>query len=206
VTGDQNPIAAGCPLDPETEAISKLIGADGRQVFGGGNGASGTRTHDLPAASRTLSQLSYSPEPVLACKVNAGALCILGRSDPESNRTTSVGDLDRDQESFVQFLAVDSDRVDLVDGICRPNVARRRMTGSADPHADDSGRPIECSPFALDPHDLGPEVEQKVIAPVLCERLQHIDAQLDRFQGNCSLSDVSLVVCGEHPAILARAV
>jgi hypothetical protein len=42
------------------------------------NGAEGTRTPDLSAASRTLSQLSYSPEVVSLGKGNAGWLIRCG--------------------------------------------------------------------------------------------------------------------------------
>src|SRR3954451_17867185 len=79
--GDQDLVAGGGAVHPVDEPVPKSVGA--YDDLGGGSGASGTRTHDLSAASRTLSQLSYSPELVVARKVNAGALAISWRIKPE---------------------------------------------------------------------------------------------------------------------------
>src|ERR1700675_2027145 len=97
-------------------------------MLGRRSGASGTRTHDLPAASRTLSQLSYSPEPVLACKVNAGALCISRGIDPQSNGTSASHHCNRHQKPLVEFAAIDSNRINLVMRIRAPHVTARRVT------------------------------------------------------------------------------
>ena len=49
------------------------------------------------------------------------------------------------------------------------------------------------------------QVERKVIAAVLGNGLQYVDAELDRLQGDRRFRDVALVVRCEHLAILARA-
>jgi hypothetical protein len=55
---DPNLLAGGGPLEVVAEVVAELVAAD---VHGCGSGAGGIRTHDLPAASRTLVPLSYSP-------------------------------------------------------------------------------------------------------------------------------------------------
>src|SRR5204862_4068045 len=57
-----------------------------KAAFSGGlrtSGAEGARTPDLLAASQTLSQLSYSPKPVIVGHCNAHLLVVPGRSKPE---------------------------------------------------------------------------------------------------------------------------
>jgi hypothetical protein len=58
VAADQDLVARGGALEVVAEVVAELVGAD---FDLGGSGARGTRTPDLSAASRTLSQLSYSP-------------------------------------------------------------------------------------------------------------------------------------------------
>ena len=52
-------------LEVPAEAVADLVGADDRLATVALNGASRTRTDDLSAASRTLSQLSYSPRKLV---------------------------------------------------------------------------------------------------------------------------------------------
>jgi hypothetical protein len=78
------------------------------------SGASGTRTHDLSAASRTLSQLSYSPESVVLCKVNAGSLAVSGRVEAQVQLSLAGDNIHRDYEHVPALAAVDPDCVDLI--------------------------------------------------------------------------------------------
>jgi hypothetical protein len=83
------------------EVIAEEMSADGDLAaitVGLRSGASGTRTRDLSAASRTLSQLSYSPELVIACKVNAGALAVSRRLEPEMHLPFSRRDIDGNEK------------------------------------------------------------------------------------------------------------
>jgi hypothetical protein len=91
--------------------IAELVGTDD-DLAGRGSGARGTRTPDLSAASRTLSQLSYSPESVFSSKVNAGALAISWRIKPQMQLPLSRSDLNRNQKDLFQLGAVDAYRVD----------------------------------------------------------------------------------------------
>jgi hypothetical protein len=168
------------------------------------SGASGTRTHDLPAASRTLSQLSYSPEPVLACKVNAGTLCVSRWINPQANCASTRDDLNRYKERFIEIPAVDRDRINLVMGIRAPNVAGRRKTRATDTNADDSRCLVQRTPFALHAYDPLSQIEQQVIATMLRDRPEHVDTQLDRLQRDRRFGDVALLVGGQHLPILAR--
>ena len=68
-TGDQDLVAGGGALHPVAELLAELGGR--RRPLRHRlreSGASGTRTPDLSAASRTLSQLSYSPKSVFVRK------------------------------------------------------------------------------------------------------------------------------------------
>ena len=87
---------------------------DDRVTVGRGSGASGTRTHDLSAASRTLSQLSYSPESVVLCKVNAGPLAVSGWIETQVQLPLTSNDVDWDQKRGLHRIAVDRNRIDLV--------------------------------------------------------------------------------------------
>ena len=62
---DQDLLAGGSSLHVPAKAIAKLVSTDfvGLPVRSG-SGAGGIRTPDLSAASRTLSQLSYSPQVI----------------------------------------------------------------------------------------------------------------------------------------------
>src|SRR5256885_6246096 len=80
--GDQDLVASGGSFHPVAEPVAELVGANDYFACRG-SGARGTRTPDLSAASRTLSQLSYSPESVVVCKVNAGALAVPWWLEPQ---------------------------------------------------------------------------------------------------------------------------
>src|SRR5206468_2593458 len=67
--GDREPIPARCALHVPAETPPEFVGTDGDCVLPT-SGARGTRTPDLSAASRTLSQLSYGPEGVVRSHVN----------------------------------------------------------------------------------------------------------------------------------------
>ena len=60
---DQDLLARGGAFHVPTKVVAELVGADLviHQPRVVSSGARGTRTPDLSAASRTLSQLSYSP-------------------------------------------------------------------------------------------------------------------------------------------------
>src|SRR3954462_9546893 len=70
------------------------------------SGASRARTGDLSAASRTLSQLSYSPKLVVAGPVYPKSLVVLGGREPQIERGTTGCHRDRQQIAAVERLAV----------------------------------------------------------------------------------------------------
>ena len=74
------------------------MGSDDYFAVGLRNGAR-ARTRDLwlPA---TLSQLSYSPESVITCKVNGGALAISWWIQSQMDLPLAGDDFDRNQERF----------------------------------------------------------------------------------------------------------
>jgi hypothetical protein len=202
-SGDQDVVASGGAFHPVAEVVAELVGAD--EYFGVGlsSGASGTRTHDLSAASRTLSQLSYSPESVLTCKVNAGALAISWWIQSQMDLPLAGDDFDRDQEHFTQRGAVHGHRVDLLGRVGTRHIAVRGKPRSADAHADHAQLPVEGAPFALRAKQPSPDVQSEVIAAVLGKGLQDVDPKLDRLQRDRCLGDVAFLIRGEHPPILA---
>jgi hypothetical protein len=203
VSSDHDALAGVGPFNPVSESIAEPVGTDDDLAVDL-SGASGTRTHDLPAASRTLSQLSYSPESVFPGKVNAGSLAVLGRIDPQADRTPSFGYLDRHQENLFELSAIHGHRIDLIVRISASDVSGRRMTRPADTNADHTRGPIQRTPLALDTNEPCSEVEDQVVPAVFTDGLQDVDAELDRLEGDRGLGDVPLLVGAQHLAILAR--
>jgi hypothetical protein len=81
------------------------MGGDG-EFIGSRSGASGTRTRDLSAASRTLSQLSYSPELVLVCQINAGPLGVSWRRHSQMKLPLSGHHIDGQEIDVPEVLAI----------------------------------------------------------------------------------------------------
>jgi len=111
--------------------------------------------------------------------------------------------IDRKEKRFRQVAAVNGYRVDLVSRIRARHITGRGMSGSSDANANNSELLVKRAPFALHTDDPATKVEQKVVTAMLRHRLQNIDTQLDRLERDRRLSDVALVIGGEHPAILA---
>src|SRR5215210_3024209 len=111
---NQDLYARSRAFQPVAELLAERVSADNRLAVDPSSGASGTRTRDLSAASRTLSQLSYSPELVIARKVNAGALEVSGLRDPQMKLFMSGDGTDREQINGVQGVAIDRNGVDFI--------------------------------------------------------------------------------------------
>ena len=110
--GDQDLVASRGAFHPVAEVVAEPVGADDCFITVGlRSGARGTRTPDLSAASRTLSQLSYSPKLVFARKINAGALAISGIPEPQMQLPLPFGHLNWNQKRFRQLATVDGDRI-----------------------------------------------------------------------------------------------
>src|SRR3954451_8701561 len=88
------------------------------------SGAEGARTPDLRAASATLSQLSYSPKPVIVGPCNADPLIVPGRREAEMQHVPALDMADRDEEALVEVRAEDRDEIHLRARVCRALVAR----------------------------------------------------------------------------------
>jgi hypothetical protein len=192
---DQDFVASGSTFHPIAKAITERIGID---LDLGSSGARGTRTPDLSAASRTLSQLSYSPELVVSCKVNAGPLCVPWSVNTQMKLPLSRYHVNWNQERPIQIPAVHRDCVNLVTGITRYDVATRRVPRSADPDTYDTELALIGAPLALNSKQAISDVEREVVAPVLGDRLEYVDSQPNHLEGDRRLSDVALVVGGEH--------
>jgi hypothetical protein len=113
-------------------------------------------------------------------------------------------DLNWDEESFLQFAAVNADRIDFIGRVRACDVAPRRVPGTPYAYADNAKVTVQRTPFALHSEQAVPAVKNEVVATMLRHRLEDIDAQLDGRQGDRGLGDVALVVGSEHLPILAR--
>ena len=81
-------------------------------------------TFALPVA--TLSQLSYSPsEVVIIGQVNACALIVARKRQPQLDHLTRRDDGDRDEEAAVKFPAVDRQKIYVALVVRRVDVAAR---------------------------------------------------------------------------------
>jgi hypothetical protein len=58
--------------------------------------------------------------------------------------------VDRNQECFLQFAAVNSDRVNLISRVCAGHIAIRRVSRSADANANDAKLVVQRSPSEFD--------------------------------------------------------
>jgi hypothetical protein len=74
----------------------------------------------------------------------------------------------RQEITTVEFLAVGSDSVDFVLGVCGPNEAF--WTTAVSPRTDLHDLSTANSPFALHPYKRGTKVEHEVIALSLAQR------------------------------------
>src|SRR5262249_36527233 len=101
---------------------------DGRRE----SGADGARTRGLPAASRTLSQLSYGPKLPAKCSgeleifspTDAPALIVPRRSQPQLDDALIANRFEWDEVTRIQLQAVRSNCVDFV---CRVATANKPL-------------------------------------------------------------------------------
>ena len=85
------------------------------------DGADGTRTRGLLAASQSLSQLSYGPSMVsqssreveVVCPINAKSLVVSSGREPEVELRSAFELLDGQKEATIEFGAVGSKRINL---------------------------------------------------------------------------------------------
>jgi hypothetical protein len=168
------------------------------------SGASGTRTHDLRAASATLSQLSYSPELVVAGHSNAELLVVTGRCQTKVSSGLSVEFDDREEVAAVQLRAIGTDRIHLLGTVRRVDVAVGRIAGGSGPNDDDLA--LSRCPLALNADQRGPQVKDQVVSLALGDRPRNPNSQLDRASGDLGLRDVSLVRWSEYGRTLGRKV
>jgi hypothetical protein len=169
------------------------------------SGASGTRTHDLSAASRTLSQLSYSPESVVLRKVNAGSLAVSGRVEAQVQLSLAGDNIHRDYEHVPGLAAIDPDCVDLIRRISACHVPLRRVPRASDADADDARPSDERSPFALHTQQPRTEVQNEVVASVFCNGSQDVEPGTCRLQRDRQFRDVAFLIRSEHERMFARA-
>src|SRR3954452_99837 len=104
---------------------------------------------------QALSQLSYSPksldhliEVVVGRHPDPEPLVVTGGRKAQVEIRLTGKLFDRQQEAAVELVAVDADRVDLVQAIRRSDVAGRRQPGRSRPDHDDGV--AQRTPLALD--------------------------------------------------------
>jgi hypothetical protein len=201
---DQDLVAGGGAFHPVTEVVAEPVSTNDSLAIGLRSGASRARTGDLLRATQALSQLSYSPKGVIVRPVYRRPLCILGWGDTKV-KGRAAGDLRRGKEKHaIESLAIGSHCVDLVSAVLASHRAAARESAAGE--IDANHRSLETGPFALDPEDPVAQIKRHVVAAMLSNGLEDIDAELDRLQRDRGLGDVSLAVGRQHLPILARAV
>src|SRR3954451_12745155 len=203
---DQDLLAGRGSLHPVAEVIAEEMSADSDLAAGDlRRGASGTRTHDLSAASRTLSQLSYSPESVVLRKVNAGSLAVSGRVEAQVQLSLAGDNIHPDYEHVPGLAAIDPDCVDLIRRISACHVPLRRVPRASDADADDARPSDERSPFALHTQQPRTEGQNEVVASVFCNGSQDVEPGTCRLQRDRQFRDVAFLIRSEHERMFARA-
>jgi hypothetical protein len=104
----------------------------------------------------------------------------------------------------VKLTAVDRDRVDLIEGIRRTDVAMRRMARSSDLRADHLLLPVQRTPLALDPQDSAAEIKREVIVSMLGYRRQYGDSGIKGLSDDLRFGDGPLVVRAVHEQMFPR--
>ena len=194
-------LLAGCgSLHVEAELVSELVGADcGRFVTARTyqeSGADGTRTHDLAAASRTLSQLSYSPRELKFSRVvYRRSLGVLGWGESKLKRGLTGHELERDQIARARFRAMDTDQIELVGFVASSDTTAWRVPTARQVDAEDS--PSSIRRLALDLEQACSYVEDEVVSTMLCHRAEYLHTRLGCFVRDGSLGDRSSVI-GVH--------
>ena len=111
------------------------------------SGASRARTGDLLGATQTLSQLSYSPELVTRSHGNSTALPVSRGLEPKMQHPAALQMCRWNEVAPIDVGAEDADRVDLIGGVDRANVAGWCETARA--HAHDDHVAPTAGPLAL---------------------------------------------------------
>lgn len=156
-------------MSPGSHPASSIL-IDRRGCGGSESGAEGIRTPGLDAASVALSQLSYGPvlakssrELEVASPVDALALVVPGRSEPELNRAAVREALEGEVVAAISVNRVSRESVDLV---CRIRAMEQPVAGApAGAAANDDHVAVSRSPLALNAHEPSIEVEDEVEPP-----------------------------------------
>jgi hypothetical protein len=123
-------------------------------------------------------------------------LAILGLGETERDPGPISHQLDREQVTPIDILAIDGDRIYLLPPVPRPNVAIRRLARRHEIDLNDLPPPRR--PFALHSEEARSNLEDEVVAAVLELRPEDLDAELDRRGRNCNLGHVPLMVAVVH--------
>lgn len=142
----------------------------------GENGADGTRTRALLAASQSLSQLSYGPllpskcsrEVEVVCPIYPPPLIVPARAKPKHDRWSALHAFDWDEEASIQVEAVSRDRVDLGSRVSAPNKALCATACALT--TDHQDFVAACGPLALHTHKAIFVVEDHVVPPTHPQR------------------------------------
>jgi hypothetical protein len=135
--------------------------------------------------------------------VHAEFLVVASPCETEMNRRATGEELDRKKEASTELGAVRSDGIDLLRRVPPVNEAGARSAARAASDRDDIVR-ANC-PFALDPHEPRPQVEDEVV-PLVGERLKHADSGLDRRMDDRGLGDRAFLVRREHETDATRGI
>jgi hypothetical protein len=158
-------------------------------------------------ATQALSQLSYGPElPQCSLEfiplgpVDPDLLIVSGGREAELNSAPAGESLERKEIALVEIDAVRRERVDLVSRVVALEQSVLRSTAAIAPDYEHVAA-SRC-PLALDAGQPTAKIKDQVVSRAVADRLENVDAELDRrcdYRGFC---DRTLLVGSEHDPML----
>src|SRR5690242_3238596 len=99
---------------------------------------------------------------------------------------------DRKQVALLEFVAVGSNRVDLVRAVAADDEAVRAAAAALARNRHNLAPP--SGPFALHAQQRGPQIEDQVVTLAVGQRLVHTYAELHRFPSDARLGNRTLLI------------
>ena len=163
------------------------------------DGADGTRTRGLLAASQSLSQLSYGPSMVsqssreveVVGPIDAASLVVSSGRQPEVELRSAFELLDRKKEAAIELGAVSSERVNLRGRVKAPTQSFASSSGRVAAHDDDVVVPR--GPLALNANQ-SIRPKDHVVASALRKGAIDLDPELERGGCDAGLRDRSFLI------------
>ena len=135
--------------------------------------------------------------------MNADRLVVSTRPETQLDGRATDRHLEWQQVAAVEVLAVRSNRIDLT---CFVRAVDQAFSAAAAaPSANHDYVALAHGPFALDPKELRPYVEDQVV-PFVSKRLEHAGAYLQRLESDRLLGQRALLIRRQHRQHTTRSI